>query len=125
MGDFEDLGLRGGTWEGSLARAAAPGRIVLVHLGQVVGQADIAQLAEGRWRVAVRLPLDRLTGGLTTFQLIEAGGEGAMGRRLAVLPILAGQPLEGDLRAELSLMRAEIDLLKRELRRIGAGAQGR
>ena len=123
MTEFDNLGLRGGVWEGTLAQPHAPGRIVLVQLGMVVGHADVSPLADGRWRVAVRLPVDRLTEGLTSFQLVEQPTGEATTRRIAVLPILAGQPLDGDILAELALMRAEIDLLKRELRRLGAAVE--
>ena len=36
------------------------------------------------------------------------------------LSLVAGAPLEQDLRAEIDLMRSELDLVKRELRRVAA-----
>ena len=43
---------------------------------------------------------------------MQAGGE-----VLASFTLVAGVPLEEDLRAEISLLRAELDLLKKAFRR--------
>ena len=55
--------------------------------------------------------------------LIADDGEGLEpprpgARRVGYLPVLAGEGLDGDLRAEIDLLRAELDLLKREFRRL-------
>jgi hypothetical protein len=44
--------------------------------------------------------------------LVQAGNA-----RLAVITLVAGEPLDGDFRAELSLLRAELDVLKRAFQR--------
>jgi hypothetical protein len=61
----------------------------------------------------VPVPPDRLDDGVQTF-LIRAADSG---ETLAHLTIVAGAPLEADLRAEIDLLRAELDLLKRAFRR--------
>ena len=125
MEDFEDQGLRGGVWRGQVRRARAPGRILLVHMGEVVGEAGVKPLSEGVWHVSAQLPVDRLTDGAATFALHEDSGVGGDALQpasacLATLPLIAGQALHRDLRAELTLLRAELDLLKREFRRHAA-----
>lgn len=126
MDEYEDLGLRGGLWRGQVRRAAAPGRILLVHMGEVLDRAEVTPLGEGVWQVSVRLPADRLTDGAVTFALHEDTGAGdgealqPGSTVLATLPLIAGKALHRDLRAELTLLRAELDLLKREFRRHAA-----
>lgn len=127
MDGFEDLGLRGGVWRGQITRQAAPGRILLVHMGEVLDRAEVSRMGDGVWQVSVGLPFDRLTDGAATFALHEDGGEGAAALQvgstvLATLPVIAGKALHRDLRVELTLLRAELDLLKREFRRHVAGS---
>ena len=80
---------------------------------------------DGHWRVAAAIPAQKLSDGVQTFLLLEDAGEGAepplaTARHLASLSLVAGAPLEQDLRAEIDLMRSELDLVKRELRRVAA-----
>ena len=125
MDEFESLGLKSGIWQGLLQRPVAPGRLVLVHLGARVGEARVTAQEDGVWRVAAVIPAQRLSDGVQTFLLLEDRGTegealhpGAL--HLASLHIVAGQPIDEDLWAELNLMRSEIDLLKRELRKLAA-----
>lgn len=125
MDEFESLGLKSGIWQGILQRPTAPGRLALVHLGARVADARVTAQEDGSWRVAAAIPAQRLSDGVQTFLLMEDQGTegeavqpGAL--HLASLNIVAGQPIDEDLRAELSLMRSELDLLKRELRRLAA-----
>ena len=125
MDEYEDQGLRGGVWRGQLRRAQAPGRILLVHMGEVVCEAAVRPVSDGLWQVSAQLPVDRLTDGAATFALHEASSAEGDALRpattsLATLPLIAGQALHRDLRAELTLLRAELDLLKREFRRHAA-----
>ena len=50
--------------------------------------------------------------------------EDRAGGQLASLSVAAGQALEQDILVEMELMRAELDLLKREFRRFAASSQG-
>ena len=122
MNSFRHEGLRGGVWRGVIDGAAEPGPLAVVHRGERVAVAEVQRLADGSgWAVTAPLPLDRLTDGATSFLLVaDDGGADAPApgaRRLGVLPVVSGAPLDADLRAEMELMRAEIDLLKREFRR--------
>ncbi|MEF9605250.1 hypothetical protein O4J55_24165 [Paracoccus sp. PXZ] len=125
MNDFESFGLKGGFWQGVLHRHAQPGRLVLVHMGSRVAEARVTAETEGRWRVAAAIPAERLSDGAQSFLLLEdqeAEGEPPQpgARHLASLTLVAGDVLDGDLHAELSLMRSELELLKKELRRLAA-----
>lgn len=127
MSDFESFGLRSGIWQGVLRRDAAPGRLVLVHMGNRVAEGHATEEPSGGWRIAVAIPPERLSDGVQTFLLLEdqaAQGEqpqpGAL--RLGSVTLIAGELLDDDLHAELTLMRAELELLKKELRRLAAAS---
>ena len=124
MSEFESLGLRGGIWQGVVQRAAPPGRLLLIHAGRRVAEARVTPEGEGRWRVAIAIPAERLSDGVQTFLLLEDpaesdGAQPAPGAvQLANLTLIAGEMADTDLRAELDLLRSELDLVKRELRRL-------
>ncbi|MBP6677842.1 MAG: hypothetical protein KA156_02010 [Paracoccus sp.] len=124
MSEFESLGLRGGIWQGVVQRAAPPGRLLLIHAGRRVAEARVTPEGEGRWRVAIAIPAERLSDGVQTFLLLEdpADSDGAQPApdavQLAHLTLIAGEMADTDLRAELDLLRSELDLVKRELRRL-------
>ena len=120
MAEFENLGLKAGVWSGLLHRAAAPEQVGLVHRGETVAEARVTPVKEGLWRIDVDLPANRLGDGVISFLMLE----GRTGGQLASLSVAAGQALEQDLLVEMELMRAELDLLKREFRRFAAGSQG-
>lgn len=124
MPQFENHGLKGGLWRGRLeGLAVRPARVVLAHHGAVVAEAQLEGDGEGAWLVQVDLPGDVLSDGVQTLLLRTdhgASGEDLQpgGEVLARLSLLAGQPLDEDLTAEISALRAELELVKRELRRL-------
>lgn len=125
MDQFESLGLKSGIWQGVLRREAPPGRLLLVHMGARVGDARATVQDDGSWRIAAAIPPQKLSDGVQTFLLLEDQGEGAEppqagAHHLSSLSIAAGELVEEDMRAEMNLMRSELDLLKRELRRLAA-----
>lgn len=60
-----------------------------------------------------RLPVERLSDGVQTFVIEDA----STGDALAHETIFAGEVVDDDIRSEVSLLRAELDLLKRAFRR--------
>ena len=104
-----------GTWEGVLR---APGltdtpTLEVMHLDTPLDAPQIIPVEPGAWHVAVAIPAQVLADGVQTF-VIQDRETGAM---LASFAIVTGQPLEDDLRAEISLLRAELDMLKGAFRR--------
>jgi hypothetical protein len=61
----------------------------------------------------VPLPASVIADGVQTVLITDAES----GARLASIPILSGSALEEDLRAEVGLLRSELDMLKRAFRR--------
>ncbi len=111
--------LTGGVWEGLLATAKdARPRLWLRHRDDVIGEPEMVSTtpqnaSAAEWFVRFRLPLDRLTDGVQTFIVEDAD----TGDALAHETIIAGDVLDNDLHAEVALLRAELDLLKRAFRR--------
>lgn len=102
-----------GVWEGLLSpRAKSAPRLLLRHRNELVGEPETVEADEG-WLVRFRLPVDRLSDGVQTFVIEDAN----TGDALAHETVFAGEILDDDIRAEVSLLRAELDLLKRAFRR--------
>jgi hypothetical protein len=103
-----------GMWEGVLAVAGGqPPAIEARHQGRKLDDVTVTPVPgkENTYAVAVQIPAAILTEGVQTV-LLQAGDA-----VLASFTLIAGVPLEEDLRAEISLLRAELDLLKRAFRR--------
>lgn len=110
-----------GVWEGVLSGVSGAVPVVeALHQGKVLEGVEVAPLPAkaGQYVVKVPIPAAVLNEGVQTF-LLRAGGQ-----VLAQFTVIAGVPLEEDLRAEISLLRAELDLLKRAFRRHCAETQG-
>ena len=111
-------GLRDGTWQGILTGdpdGPAPA-LILTHLGRRVADADLTADGPGRWTVRVAIPARCLAEGWTSFMIQEIGGHDT----LAAFSFLADDG--EDLRGEVALLRAELDLLKGAVRRHFSGA---
>jgi hypothetical protein len=108
-----------GVWEGLLStRAKSAPRLLLRHRDELVGEPETVEAdgksgEPGRWLVRFRLPVERLSDGVQTFVIEDA----ATGDALAHETIFAGEMVDEDIRSEVSLLRAELDLLKRAFRR--------
>jgi hypothetical protein len=67
----------------------------------------------GNWRVSVPIAAGSIADGIQVYLIADA----ASGEKLAAFSIAAGDVLQDDLRAEVELLRAELDMLKRAFRR--------
>ncbi len=105
-----------GRWVGLFAAEQAPAVAVTLNGAPLAG-ASVAPAGAGQWQVAFAVPVEALNTGVQSFVIADA----ASGARLAVATLLTGLPVEDDLRAEIALLRAELDLVKRSLRRLAAG----
>ena len=108
-----------GVWEGLLkARDASVPRLRLRHDDEDLGELQPVEVGEGRgdggsWLVRFHLPIERLSDGVQTFVSEDI----QTGDALAHETVIAGEILDEDVRAEVQLLRAELDLLKRAFRR--------
>lgn len=101
-----------GWWEGVLTGADDGATVEAWHQDRRIEGVEVTQLAgKSGWAVRVPIAASALSEGVQTV-LLKVGED-----VLASFTIVAGVPLEEDLRAEISLLRAELDLLKRAFRR--------
>lgn len=102
-----------GVWEGELSGAVRDPVVEALHGGVALDGVTVAALPgkAGRFAVRVPIPVAALNQGVQTFVLQVDG------QFLTSFTLVAGEPPDADLRAELSLMRAELDLLKRAFQR--------
>jgi hypothetical protein len=109
--------LQAGVWEGLLtAPDGSSPRLAVTHLGAGVDGVDIAPLSAGQWSVRFPLPAAAIADGVQTILISDAD----TGDPLDTLTLIAGDALGHDIRAELSLLRAELEMLKHAFRRYAA-----
>jgi hypothetical protein len=111
--------IAGGVWEGVLTVAGEVPPLQALHQGKALEGVEVKPLPGKSGRHAVRVPIPAaiLTEGVQTV-LLQTGDT-----VLAQFSLIAGTPLDDDLRAEIGLLRAELDLLKRAFRRHCAETQ--
>lgn len=115
------LGFTAGIWEARLdGGGGAPPDVEVSHRGAPLTGLDCRPLGSGAWLLRVPVPAETLGDGVQTFLVTERPG----GTRLGSFAILAGAVLEDDIHAEIALLRAEIEMLKKALRRLAAGPAG-
>lgn len=104
-----------GVWEGVLTcEGDTPPEIVVSNMDRVVDGVSVkSSEGDGGWLVHVPIPADHLSDGVTTFVIRDARTD----ETLNSFALFAGEALSEDIRAEMSLMREELDMLKRAFRR--------
>lgn len=103
-----------GWWEGVFGGSDDDARAVEAwHLDRKLDGVEVQALSDAAGKHAVRFPIPAfvLSEGVQTV-LFRLGDE-----VLAHFTLIAGVPMEEDIRAEISLLRAELEVLKRAFRR--------
>ena len=109
--------LTAGVWQGVLYGGGDAPQLTVSHLGEALAPPDL--VADGdTWLVSVAIPPETISDGVQTFVIADA----ATGHELASFALAAGEAMAHDLRAEVDLLRAELDLLKKAFRRFCADA---
>lgn len=87
----------------------------VVHLEKPVDGLEITEDASlgNTWHVRFSIPSQLLGDGVQSFLVTENG----TGETLDSFTIITGEPLSDDIRAEMDLLRAELDMLKKAFRR--------
>ena len=109
--------IRNGQYEGVLAangRHRTVPEIVLKLLGAEIGTAKLSANATdgGKWIVEAKIPAQAIGDGAQTVLFCARD----TGEVLDTLVVVAGEALQEDVRAELSMLRAELELLKTAFR---------
>lgn len=110
-----------GVWEGLLTGVTADRPVIEALLsGKAIEGVEMTPLQgkAGQFAVRVPIPASAVNEGVQTF-LLCLGDE-----VLTQFTLVAGLPLDEDIRAELALLRAELDLLKRAFQRHCAETSG-
>lgn len=106
-----------GTWQGLLRtedKKAPPPEIAVTLRDSSVSGVTVTQTeTPGRWVVEVPVPLEAVGDGVQTFLIRDASTDTV----LDSFTLIAGEVLGDDMRAEVELLRAELDMLKRAFRR--------
>ena len=107
--------LHAGVWEGVLTGAAEEPLLEVTHLETGVPGVSVTAIPDepGNWAVRVPVPAEVLSEGVQTFLIRDA----VTTEKLAHFTIITGVAMEDDIRAEIDLLRAELDMLKRAFRR--------
>ena len=105
--------LRNGVWEGRVGGSdGVRPDIRVMYLDQPVAGVEISE-KDGGWNLSVPVPIHAIADGVHTFLIINASDDSKLGD----FTLLAGEIIADDLRAEVELLRAELDMLKRAFRR--------
>ena len=120
MSDFKVTKTRiyAGIWEGVISsknKETAEPQIEVVHMDQPIQSISLTVDAAntGVWQLRIAIPPEHLSDGVQVFLINDK----ATAEKLESFAIITGEPLEDDIRAEVELLRAELDLLKRAFRR--------
>lgn len=106
-----------GVWEGVLTYEGTGNyqpQIEVMHLQRPVPGVEVVEKPDdGLWVVRVPVPATAIADGVQTFVIRDARS----GEVLDSFALLSGDVLSYDIRSEMSLLREELDLLKRAFRR--------
>lgn len=107
--------MRYGVWQG-LVQQAGTGvpQIRVTHLGTEIPDITVTETGtDGQWLVKVPIPPEAIADGVQVFVITDATDSEELGQ----FTLIAGEALGDDIRAEVALLRAELDMLKRAFRR--------
>ena len=106
--------LQSGVWQGILEGAESTPDIKVSHLErEVSGTTVTAGQDQATWVVQVPIPSEAIADGVQTLLICDRSDNSVLDK----VTIIAGDALGDDLRAEVDLLRAELDMLKRAFRR--------
>ncbi|PCJ06443.1 MAG: hypothetical protein COB16_13260 [Rhodobacteraceae bacterium] len=108
---------RNGVWEGKITNAPDTGArpdIQVRHMDQVVDDVTVTEGSTGtEWDLQVPVPSHAVADGVHCFVIYDS----ATDTKLGDFTLIAGEAAADDMRAEVELLRAELDMLKRAFRR--------
>ena len=109
--------LQEGVWEGVLTADGAGNyqpEVTVTHLEKPIEGVTVSEDSDhGIWTIRVPIPVATLSDGVQTFLIFD----GASNTKLSDFTLIAGEAVADDIRAEVELLRAELDMLKRAFRR--------
>ena len=108
---------RNGLWEGRIEGKPTYGGRPMVEVRLQDEVLDDVTLSEGDqagiWNISIPVPIHAIGEGVQTFVVFDKMEE----TKLGDFSLIGGEPANDDMRAEIELLRAELDMLKRAFRR--------
>ncbi len=106
--------LQSGVWHGVIEGSGEQPTITVRYLDREVdGVVVTAREGLSVWDVRIPIPVDIIDDGVQTLLICDGSDQ----QILEKITLVAGEALSDDLRAEVDLLRAELDTLKRAFRR--------
>ncbi len=109
--------MRNGIWEGVVTAPAAqdnPPDIKASYLDEPLEGVELARNgSDNTWDLRVPVPTEAVSDGVQTVVIFDASDD----TKLGDFSVIAGEAVVDDLRSEVELLRAELDMLKRAFRR--------
>lgn len=107
--------MRHGIWQGILHQnGTGVPQIGVTHLGNPVPDVQVSEMQDkDGWLLQVPIPADAIADGVQVFVISDTTD----GEKLGDFTLIAGEALGDDIRVEVELLRAELDMLKRAFRR--------
>ncbi|MEQ6249694.1 hypothetical protein ABMC89_12445 [Sulfitobacter sp. HNIBRBA3233] len=104
-----------GVWEGLLTgTGGAVPKLAVTHQGKDVPDVTLSATGAGDgFAVQIPIPREAIADGMHTVLIADA----ATSRQIGSITLMAGEALADDMRVEMDLLRAELDMLKRAFRR--------
>ena len=106
-----------GVWEGVLTAVEETEQkpnLGVTHLDKPLGELQLRETDEPQqWALRVPIPVELIGDGAQTCLIFDKD----TGERLDSFTIIAGDAVTDDIRAEVALLRAELDMVKRAFRR--------
>lgn len=109
--------LSNGIWTGTVTTTQKPAtepNLRVMHLGKPIPGLTVTEgEATHEWNLTIPIPLTAISDGVQVFLILDADTE----EQLDSFTLISGEGLQDDIRAEVELLRAELDMLKRAFRR--------
>lgn len=107
--------MRQGIWQGTVEQTGTGvPQIKVTHLGTPLDDVEVHETkTEGQWLVQIPIPITAISEGVQVFVIADATDDETLGQ----FTLIAGEVLGDDIRSEVELLRAELDMLKRAFRR--------
>jgi hypothetical protein len=107
--------MKQGVWQGIITgMGEEEPRVEVTHEDAVVSDIILTHnQSADHWTLSVPIPPEAIADGVQTLIIRDADTDAKIGH----ITLIAGEVLSDDIRAEMDLLRAELDMLKRAFRR--------
>ncbi|AHD07877.1 hypothetical protein [Phaeobacter gallaeciensis] len=108
---------RDGLWEGRIGDTGSSGSTPVIevrHLDRLVPDVALEESeTAGEWSLTIPIPTEAIADGVQSFVIYDLTTDAKLGD----FTLICGELTGDDLRVEVELLRAELDMLKRAFRR--------